>query len=133
MAIEKEIPRDISKVETKFAGPFTVRQLVCGIPGLGLAVGCYFLLRAYVPNDVNFFIDLVIALPFLLCGWIKPYGIPFEKFASIVFVSQFLAPKNRKYCTENTYSILKLPQSKKKDDKKKKKNIVYTGEFTKYE
>lgn len=131
MAIEREIPKDISKYESKLIGPFTTRQVVCGVPGMGLAIGCYFLLRPYVTDDVNFFIDILVALPFLVCGWIKPYGIPFEKYISIVFVSQVLAPKHRKYKTENTYGELVPKRVRKKEDKKDKK--THSGECTKFE
>lgn len=136
MAIEREIPKDISKYEPKFAGPFTIRNLVFGIPGIALAVVCHFLLRPFVPNDVNFFINIVVALPFLLCGWVKPYGIPFEKYISIVFISLVLAPKHRKYHTENLYNDLKeQPQvespPKKKTNKKKKKD--YPSEMDRFE
>ena len=135
MSIEKEIPKDISKYESKLIGAFTTRQVVCGIPGILLAVGSYFLLRNYVAEDIVFFIAFLVAIPFLLCGWYKPYGIPFEKYISIVFVSQVLAPKHRKYVTENTYKLPKEPQEesapKKKKSKKKKKDM-YVGEFQRY-
>ena len=82
MAIEREVPKDISRYESKLIGPLTTRQVICGIPGFGLAVGCYFLLQPYISNDVNFFIDMIVALPFLVCGWIKPYGICVNVFGS---------------------------------------------------
>lgn len=126
MSIEKEIPKDISKYESKLIGPLTTRQVLCGIPAVLLAIGSYFLLRNIVSDDVVFFVAFLVAMPLLLCGWYKPYGIPFEKYISIVFVSQVLAPKHRKYVTENSYKIPDESQSKetkkKKKDKKKKKS-----------
>lgn len=138
MAIEREIPKDISKYEPKFAGPFTIRNLVFGIPGIALAVGCHFLLRPFVPNDVNFFINILVCLPFILCGWVKPYGVPFEKYISIVFVSLVLAPKHRKYRTENLYSDLKEsqqtdPAQKNKKKKRKKRKKDYPYDMTRFE
>ena len=136
MAIERAIPKDISKYEAKLIGPLTTRNVVFGIPGFALGVGCYFLLRPFVSNDVNFFIDIAVALPFLLCGWYKPYGIPFEKYISIVFVSQVLAPKHRKYRTENTYSCLKKAEEKKDSGKKKnrkKEKKEFSGDLARYE
>ena len=135
MAIEREIPKDISKYEAKFAGPFTIRNLVFGIPGAALTVGCYFLLRPFVPDDVNFFIDLIVAAPFFACGWIKPYGVPFEKYVSIAFTSTILSPKHRLYRCENAFDNLKADTKEKvrrKKRRKQKKNENYPDEFTKY-
>lgn len=138
MSIEKEIPRDISKYEVKTIGPFTTRQVVCGVPGIGLGVGAYFLTKPFVGEDVAFFVAVLIAMPLLLMGFAKPYGIPFEKFLSIVFVSLVLAPKHRKYITENTFKDLTLPDEQSTDKscttkkKKKKKKVAYTGEHTQY-
>lgn len=140
MSIEKEIPKDISKYESKLISAFTTRQVVCGVPGILLGVGTYFLLRNFIEGDLVFILAFIVALPLLLCGWYKPYGIPFEKYISIVFVSQVLAPKNRKYVTENTYKIPKETQDKETENKKthekakpkKNKKIIYEGEFKRY-
>lgn len=135
MAIEREIPKDISKYEAKLIGPFTTRQVVCGVPGIGLALGSYFLLRPYISEDMCFFIALLVSLPLLLCAVAKPYGIPFEKYISIIFVSQVLAPKYRKYVTENTYKELeeiKTNNKKKKKKEKKKNKNIYVGEYQQF-
>lgn len=131
MAIEREVPKDISRYESKLIGPFTTRQVLCGAPAVALAVGSYFLLRNYVSEDVVFFVAFLVAMPLLLCGWAKPYGIPLEKYVSIVFVSQVLAPKHRKYVTENTYQE-DVSQKQKPKKQKKKKNDAYTGEYQPY-
>lgn len=124
MAIEKEVPKDISKYESKVVGPFTLRQIVFGIPGAAAAVGSHFLLRQWLPSDVNFFVNAIIALPFFLCAVYKPYGVPFEKYVSIVFVSMVLSPKHRKYHTENIYRDLLTTEddNESSDENKKKKN-----------
>lgn len=134
MSIEREVPKDISRYEAKAIGPFTTRQLLCGIPAVSLAIGSYFLLKSYVSQDVVFFVAFVVAMPLFLLGWAKPYGIPLEKYLSIVFVSQILAPKHRKYVTENTYQIPNdINEQKIKNPKKKKqKQKIYTGEYQRY-
>ena len=137
MAIEREIPRDISRYKTKLIGTFTTRNVVCGIPGLILGIGTYFLVRPYASQDAAIIAAIIIASPILLCGWAEPYGIPFEKFISIVFVSQVLAPKHIKYVTENTYKEFgqseeasKSMQGKK--NAKKKHNKVFVSEYQQY-
>lgn len=133
MAIEREIPKDISKYEAKLIGPLTTRQVIFGVPGAIVGVGCFFLTNKFLPSDVSTFISIFFAAPFLLCGWVKVYGVHFEKFVSMVFISQFVAPKHRKYRTENLYSDLRDIKVVKKEKKKKNKKIVYSGDLTRYD
>lgn len=118
--IERPIPRDIQSYEPKLIGPFTTRQVICGIPGFGLAIGAYFLLRGAI-GDAALLVSLLIAAPFMLCGWYKPYGIPFDKYAKTVFVSMLLAPNKRKYKTENRYAFLMCNDTQGTNAKKKNK------------
>lgn len=114
--IEMPIPNDIRKYESKFLGPFTLRQFVCGIPTLAI----FLLVLIFVPIEDTFtkmLIATIPALPFILCGFIKIQGLPFEKFARTVFVSQILAPVKRVYKTDNTY------KNKKTQNQKNKKEI----------
>ena len=97
--IERNIPRDIAKYETKLLGPFTTRQIVCMVPGFGLAIGAYFLFKDSL-GELALFVSVCLAIPFLLAGWWKPYGIPFEKYFINVFIRNFLSPTKRKYKTE---------------------------------
>lgn len=125
MAIEKKIPRDISRYEAKLIGPFTTRQICFGVPGILLGIGAFLLLKQYLTSDVNFFVSASVALPFLCCAAVKPYGIPFEKYVSIVFVSQFLAPKHRKYKTELQESeTTNTVQYKKKTTRRRSKSSI---------
>ena len=87
MAIEMEIPKDISKYEAKIIGPFTLRQAVCTVPAVGIAVLAFTTLIKYIPKDVCIFMTIILVAPLLLCGYIKVYGMPFEKFAKMVFTS----------------------------------------------
>lgn len=104
MAIEIKIPKEINKYEAKFIGPFTMRQSVCLFIALPACVLFYNLLKPYAPVDVVGFVCLVPASIAYLFGWFKPYGMKFEKFIQSVFISSFIAPSKRKYCTENFYA-----------------------------
>lgn len=109
--IELEIPRDIRKYEAKLFGPFTTRQLICFVAAAVVSFLMYSILGSLMPQDVCFFVIIVIDLPLLLCGWVKPYGMPFEKFAATAFTTTFVSPAVRKYVTDNPFS------DKIKDDK----------------
>lgn len=129
--IEIEIPEDIRKYEAKFVGPFTLRQAVCFAAGCVLAVPTYLIISKFAPTDVAAFACIIVSAPFLVCGWVQPYGMTMEQFAKTAFVSNILAPTKRKYKTVNLYELAynlddetpkkkikrlkKIPKSKNKD------------------
>lgn len=129
MAIEKDIPKDICKYESKLIGPFTTRQVVCSIPGVLLGVGAFFLLGQFgIAQDIKLIVATTLCIPFLLCGFVKLYDIPFEKFFLILLFTSFLAPKHRIYKTENNFEFINkpdIPINKKEKDKKEKMQAKY--------
>ena len=134
MAIEKNIPQDICKFESKLIGPLTTRNVMFGVPGVILGLGTYFLLGnisfVTLSQDIKIIIAIFLAMPFFLCGWVKIYGIKFEKFASMVFVSMIWAPKHRLYKTKNTFEFLTesdVPTNKKAEEKKQKIQKAYVS------
>lgn len=118
--IVRTIPRDISKYNVAQIGPLTTRQLVGLALGAALAVPSYFLFRGLL-GDSALLISTALALPFLLCGFYKPYDIPFEKYAKSVFVSVFLSPTKKKYGSENVYHSLFFDESDAAHNKNAKK------------
>lgn len=106
--IERKIPRDISKYETKLMLGFTTRQIVIGAPGIALAVGVYLLLKNEI-GSTALFIALLTAMPFLAFAAIKPLGMNLETFIKTAMLPMFLSPANRRYKTENTYEHVLKP------------------------
>ena len=79
--IEIEIPKDINKYEAKLIGPFTTRQTACFVIACALGIPAFTSLKHYgVPQDMCMLITILIFLPAILVGWVKPYGMKFEKF-----------------------------------------------------
>ena len=107
--IEIEIPKDINKYKAKLVGPFTTRQTICFVLACILAVPTFLFLRDKVPTDLASIVTIVICIPFILVGWVEPYGMSFEKFAQAAFVSNFISPSKRKYVTMNQYEKLINP------------------------
>lgn len=133
MAIEREIPKDINKYEAKFLGPFTTRQTVCVVPAVVIAISLFMLLKNFLTRDTCFMVAIFSSVPWLLCGWFKPNGLPFEKFVQTVFISIVLAPKHRVYKTVNMHekalsindppvNSKQLKEAQKKAEKYKSKN-----------
>ena len=119
MAIEKIIPKDIKKYEPKLLGPFTSRQVFSFAPAVVISVGLFFGLKNILTMDARLFLITIVAVPFILLGWYKPYGLPFEKFIKTVFISTVLSPPQRKYRTARMDED--PPNSKARPKKKKKK------------
>lgn len=129
--IEIEIPKDIRKYETKLIGPLTTRQTICAVGACAIAFAVS-KITTFVPQDLQFFVIALPALPFLLIGWVKPYGMHFEQFVASTFVSTILSPKYRKYKTKNVYATYVNNDNKKKKNKNKKKKPIKDGAFMPY-
>ena len=129
MAIEKNIPQDICQYESKLIGPLTTRQVGFAVPGAVLAIGAYVIGgNLGLTQDTRIFMAILFFAPFLLCGWVKLYGINFEKFISMIFITQIIAPKHRLYKTNNNFNFLIEPDTpidKKADANKKKAQAQY--------
>lgn len=106
--IERNIPRDITKYESKQMLGLTTRQLCFGAPGILLAVIVFFLLKDKIGN-LAIFCALLTAAPFLLFAAFKPLGMPLEKFIKTELIPMLLSPMNRRYQIENTYSNILKP------------------------
>ena len=118
--IDKKIPRDISKYKAKLMLGLTTRQVVLFAPGAALALLTYFLTRDYL-GDMSIFLGLIVATPFILFAAFRPLGLPLEQFIKSALLPMFLAPTNRRYEIQNTYSNVfntTQPSQKKKNKKK---------------
>lgn len=104
--IEIKIPKEVTKYEAKLIGPFTSRQCVALVIFVPLAVLTYNFARAYLGASVAPYLCCIVAAPGALFGWVKPYGMKFEEFASSVVINGFIAPMKRKHISENYYSLI---------------------------
>lgn len=118
--IELEVPKDIRRYEAKLFGPFTTRQLICFAIAVAIAFGLYFVLGDILPRDATYLLIIIVCIPFLLCGWYKPYGMHFEQFVRVAFVTTFVSPAVRKYVIENKFST-KIKDDKTAQNNKKQK------------
>lgn len=120
--IEREVLKDINGYDPRFIGPFTLRQFFCGCISVAIAA-ITFLFLYYPCNlvlEICLFFTGLSMVPALLCGWIKPYGVPLEKLAMVVAKTLIISPRKRKYIIENAYADL-LPQKVTKSSKELKK------------
>lgn len=122
--IEAQIPKDIRKYEAKLAGPFTLRQLICFGISCALAFFVYKLVLSFSDANTAIPMCMIAISPVIAVGWVKPYGMPLEKFLQTAFISNVLAPKVRKYKTRNAYKI-SCDKLVRMSDKEYKKRIKY--------
>jgi hypothetical protein len=91
--IQKKMNKDITQMEGRVFFGLTPRQIVCSIIAFAVA-----LLVNKIFGFIEFrdrgFIIMVLASPFLACGWIKIQGLPFEKHLWIL-IKYNLSKKER--------------------------------------
>ena len=93
--IECPIPQDILKYKSKFIAGLTARQAVCGFLGVVTGLSCYFTIFSNIPSQPKMYITALIVLPFILFGFINPFGMPMEKALSQILIDNFITPANR--------------------------------------
>ncbi len=121
--IEREIVKDIKSYEPKFIGPFSLRQTVCVALGAAASFPVFFLLNKIFITEFSLLVASVIIAPFLICGWYKPYDIPFEKFVYRYLKTTLMTPSKRKYKTNNYYEKLYIDELKDKKESLTKSEI----------
>jgi hypothetical protein len=113
-----EMNKDIRQYKAKLLGPFSGREVICLVLGVGFVWFVEFVLLAGVDMtlDVQSFLALGLMLPFVGIGWGKIYGMHIEQFIKTTFIT-FIAPKTRKY--DNGLKVerkqIKTKRSKNKD------------------
>lgn len=129
--IERPIVKDIREYEAAQIGPFTWRQVISIVIAAILGVPTYYYGRYYLPKDVCGMLTFALVLIPLACGFVKMYGMTFEKFAWIYIKNNILSTTIRKYKTENTFKYQEVRKSKKKKVEKKKIKKEETNEKNK--
>lgn len=101
--MEIKIPKEVRQhKETIFFG-LTVRQFVCSVLAVGLAVGVYLGLGPIIGKETASWACIVAAAPVALAGFFSYNGMTFERFAWAFFKSQFLCAGPRVFKAENIY------------------------------
>lgn len=83
--------KDIGEYEPKIVGKLTARTLVCITGGIGLAVatGMYMYFVLGIDPGDNTIPLYAVSLPFWACGFLRPHGMKFERFALLWFLHNF--------------------------------------------
>ena len=123
--IEGQVPKDIRKYEAKLLGPFTTRQVIFGVVAAVVAYAVYGICKGPLGSSNAITACMIFSMPILSFAFIKPYGMPLEKFIQTAFVSNVMAPRVRKYKTNNHFKQIEesfKPMGEKEYKKRKKKD-----------
>ena len=100
------IPKDLSRVKTKFLFNLTKRQVICFGCGILAGLPLFFILRGVMPASAAALIMIVVMMPFFLFAMYEKNGEPLEKVLRHIYDAKFKRPKQRPYKTNNFYTVL---------------------------
>ena len=111
------VPKDLTKVKSKFLFNLTKRQVVCF--GLGALVGVpvFFLTKGIIGVSMAAAVMIVIMLPFFMFGIYEKNGQPLETVLRQMVETKWLRPRRRPYETDNTYAALEREMRLRKEVK----------------
>ena len=100
------VPKDLTRVKSKFLFNLTKRQVVCF--GLGALVGLpvFFLTKEAIGVSMAAALMIVIMLPFFLFARFERTGQPLEVLLKHYIQARFIRPRTRVFETENFYATL---------------------------
>lgn len=100
------VPKDLTKVKSKFLFNLTKRQVVCF--GLGALVGLpvFFLTKGAIGVSMAAALMMIIMLPFFMFAMFERNGQPLEVLLRQFVQARFVRPRTRIYETENFYAVL---------------------------
>ncbi len=127
------VPKDLTKVKSKFIFNLTKRQVICF--GLGALVGVplFFLTKESIGASMAAALMIVIMLPFFMFAMFERHGQPLEVLLRHFIQARFIRPRIRVYETENFYATVEQNVRNKREvrkilhDKEKGKNQTDSG------
>lgn len=112
-----KINREIREyTEAVFFG-LSLRQSVCSVLAMAVAMGVYFGLKPLVGNEIVGWLCIVAAAPFAAMGYVKYHGMTAEEFVWVWIRSEVLEPKHLTFRANNLYDRLLHM-------KKRRRNVV---------
>jgi len=101
--MEIKINKEVRAYQESIVLGLSMRQFICSILAVGVAVGLYFLTKDRLHREVVSWICILSAVPIAMTGFIKYNGLTFEKFVVKWFQSEVLNPKQLVVKSDNIY------------------------------
>ncbi|MEG1698166.1 MAG: PrgI family protein [Oscillospiraceae bacterium] len=122
--MEVKITKEIREYSESMFFGLNLRQCVCSLFALGIAVGLYFSLKNIIGMETTSWLCIVGAAPFAACGFFKYHGMTAEQFAWAWIKSEILYPKRLVFKTENLYYTLMAERIENTSKQKHKKQEI---------
>ena len=100
------VPKDLTKVKSKFIFNLTKRQVLCFGLGALIGVPVFFLVKGSLGTSAATLLMIVLMLPFFLFVMYEKNGQHLEVVLKHFIESRFLRPKTRIYQTDNFYAAI---------------------------
>jgi hypothetical protein len=101
-----QIPKDLTKVKTKFILGLTKRQAVCFGSAAAIGVPVFFLTRDALGNSTAVLLMMGLMLPAFFMAMYERDGQAAEKILFNMIRCNWFFPTKRPYKTENFYSVI---------------------------
>ena len=112
------VPKDLTRVKSKFLFNLTKRQVICF--GLGALVGVplFFLTKNAVGVSMAAALMIIVMLPFFMFAMYERHGQPLEVLMKHFIKARFIRPRIRVYQTENFYATIEQNIRNKREVRK---------------
>ena len=119
--LEVKINREIRNyTESMFFG-LSMRQCVCSLLAVVVAVGLYFLLKPYVGTETVSWMCVLGAAPFAALGFFTYHGMTAEQFIWAWLRSELLEPRELRFESSTLYyDLLKSSLEKREKEEYKR-------------
>ena len=100
------VPKDLTRVKSKFIFNLTKRQVVCF--GLGALVGVpmFFLTKDTIGPSMAALVMIAVMLPFFMFAMFERHGQPLEVLLRHFIQARFIKPRTRVFQTDNFYTAI---------------------------
>ena len=107
--VNVKISKDINAQKSKMFWGFTGRQILF----TAIAIVFSLLINCVLDfsKEIRPFLTVLLAIPFLCCGWININGLPFEKFAAI-WIRNNTTNKERLFINESLGDYINVKRDK---------------------
>ena len=100
------VPKDLTRVKTKFLFNLTKRQVVCFGLGALAGVPVFFLTKGALGVSLAAALMIIVMLPFFMFALYEQHGQPLEVLLRHFIQARFVRPRTRVYETNNFYSTV---------------------------
>ena len=100
------VPKDLTRVKSKFLFNLTKRQVICF--GLGALAGVpfFFLTKDALGTSMAAMLMIVLMLPFFMFALFERHGQPLEVLLRHFIQARFIKPRTRVFQTDNFYATI---------------------------